>query len=92
MTGSKLTLKGDLCFANVVAQTQRIEAFIDENRDKAVVNLSEIKSTDSSALACLLAALRCAKSHGCVLSIVSCPDSLLQLAKVCGVDSILPFQ
>jgi phospholipid transport system transporter-binding protein len=53
------------------------------------LDLSGVSTADGAGLAVLLAWLSRARSAGRALHFVAIPESLLALARVCGVDSML---
>ncbi|GAA5784116.1 hypothetical protein GCM10007860_13690 [Chitiniphilus shinanonensis] len=59
--------------------------------EAVTLDLSGVGRADSAALGLLLAWQRRAQAAGTRLSIVGAPEGLLQLARVYGVDQLLPF-
>ena len=55
-----------------------------------VIDLAAVKEVDSSALGVILAWLRSAAEKNLSLRLVDPPASLLSLAKLYGVDELLP--
>jgi phospholipid transport system transporter-binding protein len=55
-----------------------------------VIDLGGVTEVDSSALALLLAYLRRAKAHGAKVELRALPESLRALARLYGVDALLP--
>jgi phospholipid transport system transporter-binding protein len=55
-----------------------------------IIDLSGVTEVDSSALALLLAWLRRAKARGIKVELRALPASLLALARLYGVDVLLP--
>lgn len=55
-----------------------------------VFDFSEVTEVDSSALALVLTWLRQAKARGSVIELRALPESLLALARLYGVESLLP--
>lgn len=56
-----------------------------------VFDFSDITQVDSSALALLLAWIKRAKAHGTTVEFRALPNALLALAKLYGVDTLLPL-
>jgi phospholipid transport system transporter-binding protein len=56
----------------------------------AVFDFSGVTRVDSSALALLLAWLRRAKARGSAVELRALPEPLLALARLYGVDTLLP--
>ncbi len=55
------------------------------------VDLGEVTEMDSAALALVLAWLRDAKAAGRAISFANLPESLQTIARLYGVDSLLPL-
>jgi phospholipid transport system transporter-binding protein len=55
-----------------------------------VFDFSEVTEVDSSALALLFAWLRQAKARGSAVELRALPDALLALARLYGVEPLLP--
>ncbi len=62
------------------------------NRTDLAVDLSQVKTVDSAAVGMLLAWQRAAQSGQSVLQIEHLPENLLSLAKLYGVEEMLPKQ
>jgi len=60
-------------------------------RGDAAFDLSAVRTCDSSALVVLLAWQRTAHAAGCAIEVTGVPDDMLSLAKVYGVNHILPI-
>ncbi|MCS6945513.1 MAG: STAS domain-containing protein [Sutterellaceae bacterium] len=58
-------------------------------RGDTVVDLSAVRSVDSSAVALLLAFYRAARAQGKTLALHGVPDALVSLARLYGVESLL---
>ncbi|MTI14849.1 STAS domain-containing protein [Sansalvadorimonas verongulae] len=56
-----------------------------------VVDLSGVDHADSSALAMLLSWVRRARQSEKELAFAQIPDDLMALARVCGMDELLPL-
>lgn len=55
------------------------------------VDLKGVTRADSAGLALLLEWLRRAERNGCDISFVNVPEQLMSIARVCGLDEILPL-
>ena len=55
------------------------------------VDLGEVTEMDSAALALVLAWLRDAKAAGRAINFANLPESLQTIARLYGVDSLLPL-
>lgn len=85
--GARWTYAGALTFANA-------EAVLDSTGSlplpsSGVADLSGLEHADSAALAVLLALKRRAAAEGAMLAFASVPDSIVSLARVYGIDTIV---
>jgi phospholipid transport system transporter-binding protein len=86
--GKRILVSGPVTLANVAA-------ILDEGRRHLAegvrsVDLSEVTEMDSSLLAAMLAWQREAKSRGGELVFVNLPESLGTIARLYGVDGLIP--
>lgn len=56
-----------------------------------VINLKEVKKTDTAGLAWLLYLIEQAKKNNCNLSFVHASHELIKLAKLSNADTLLPI-
>ena len=84
----RMTLSGPVTLANVARVLEEGRQHLDEGVRQ--VDLSEITEMDSALLALLLAWLRDARARQSEISFVNLPDSLQTIARLYGVDSLLP--
>lgn len=61
------------------------------NLDKLTIDFQNVTRSDSSGLALLTAWVRYANNQGKSLHYINIPEQLLDLAKVCNLDHILPL-
>ena len=87
--GRRLVLSGSVTLANVPAIFEEGRRHIEEG--VRVVDLGEVGDIDSSLLAMLLAWLREAKNRNQELAFVNLPEALQTIAKLYGVQSLLPL-
>jgi phospholipid transport system transporter-binding protein len=86
--GTTLKLSGPVTLANVA---QVLEEGLQQIRDGArTIDLGEVTELDSSLLAMLLAWLREAKQRQSELAFANLPQGLETIAKLYGVDGLLP--
>ncbi|MDR2925353.1 MAG: STAS domain-containing protein [Azoarcus sp.] len=83
---SVVRLDGDLTLDTVAAWLGR-----DLPEGSLAFDFSAVARVDSSALALLLAWLRRAKAGGCAVELREMPPPLLALARLYGVDALLPL-
>ena len=85
--GARWTYAGALTFANA-------EAVLDSTGSLPLpssggADLAGLEHADSAALAVLLALKRRAAAEGTALAFASVPDSIVSLARVYGIDTIV---
>jgi len=86
--GERLVLDGPVTLANVAALLEEGRRHLADGA--ATVDLSGVTELDSSALALLLAWLREAKSGGRAVGFANLPDSLKTIARLYGVEDLIP--
>lgn len=86
--GSRMVVGGPVTLANVRRVVEEGERQLEEG--VRTVDLSEVSEMDSSLLAALLAWLRHARRHEHEIGFVNLPESLRTIARLYGVDGLLP--
>jgi phospholipid transport system transporter-binding protein len=86
--GKRILVSGPVTLANVAAILEEGRRHLEEG--VRTVDLGEVSEMDSSLLAAMLAWLRDAKSRGRELVFTNLPESLRTIARLYGVDSLLP--
>lgn len=86
--GRRLVLSGPVTLANVASLLEEGRRHIEEG--VRAVDLGEITEMDSSLLALMLAWLRDARARGRELGFANLPESLQTIARLYGVDGLLP--
>jgi phospholipid transport system transporter-binding protein len=86
--GGRMMVSGAVTLANVAALLEEGRRHLAEGVRS--VDLGEVTEMDSAALALCLAWLRDAKSGGGSISFVNLPESLRTIARLYGVDGLLP--
>jgi phospholipid transport system transporter-binding protein len=94
--GSRLALSGPVTLANVAEVLAEGRRHLDEGRRRQdegvrVVDLAGVTELDSALLALLLAWLRDARKRERPLEIANPPASLRTIARLYGVDGLLPL-
>ena len=84
----RIVLSGPVTLANVAQVLEEGRRHLAEGA--ATVDLAEVSELDSSALALLLAWLRDAKAAGRALAFTNLPESLQTIARLYGVQDLLP--
>ena len=84
----RLLLSGPVTLSNVAQLLEEGRRHLGEG--VATVDLAEVGELDSSALALLLAWLREAKAAGRQLAFVNLPEGLRTIARLYGVEELLP--
>jgi phospholipid transport system transporter-binding protein len=87
--GRRILVSGPVTLANVAAILAEGRRHLEEG--VGTVDLSEVSELDSSLLAAMLAWLREAKARDRALSFVNLPESLQTIARLYGVDSLIPL-
>ena len=78
---------------DLVALRAEIETAIDANRNgHFALTLSDLEMVNSALISLLLCSLRQAEKVQCQLSLSGVPQKLFDMARVGGVESILPFE
>ena len=83
-----MKLSGAVTLANVARLLEEGRRHVEEGVKS--VDLAEVSEMDSALLALLLAWLREAKARGGSLQFENLPDSLRTIARLYGVDALLP--
>ena len=86
--GERLVVSGAVTLGNVAALLDEGRRHVDEG--VRTVDLGEVTEMDSALLALLLAWLREAKARGRALQLLRPPEALRTIAKLYGVDTLLP--
>jgi phospholipid transport system transporter-binding protein len=87
--GRRMVVGGPVTLANVASVLDEGRRHIEEGVRQ--VDLSEVTEMDSSLLAALLAWLRDAKAKQRELSFTNLPEALRTIARLYGVDGLLPL-
>jgi phospholipid transport system transporter-binding protein len=87
--GRRVVVSGPVTLANVADVLAEGRRHLEEG--VGIVDLSEVSEMDSSLLAAMLAWLRDAKSRDRELTFANLPESLQTIARLYGVDSLLPL-
>jgi phospholipid transport system transporter-binding protein len=86
--GQRIVVSGPVTLANVAAILEDGRRHLAEG--VPTIDLGEVTELDSSLLAAMLAWLRDAKAASRSLSFANLPESLQTIARLYGVDSLLP--
>ena len=87
--GRRMVVGGPVTLANIASVLEEGRRHLDEG--VRVVDLSEVTQLDSSLLAGLLAWRRHARAKEAELAFASLPDGLRTIARLYGVDGLLPL-
>ncbi len=87
-----LLLKGRVTVSNVMAVRKIGDSIIDKMVLKGVIDLSELESANAITLSLLLAWLRTGVHKNNSLDIRHMPRNLFDMARVSGLELILPFE
>ncbi|HUQ75324.1 MAG TPA: STAS domain-containing protein [Burkholderiales bacterium] len=86
--GPRMLLSGPVTLGNVAALLEEGRGHLADGAD--VVDLADVTEMDSALLALMLAWLRDAKASERTLSFANLPESLRTIARLYGVDRLLP--
>jgi phospholipid transport system transporter-binding protein len=86
--GARMVVSGAVTLGNVAALLEEGRRHIAEGAQ--TVDLAEVSEMDSALLALLLAWLREARASGRSLSFINLPASLKTIARLYGVDALIP--
>jgi phospholipid transport system transporter-binding protein len=86
--GSRMVVGGPVTLANVRRVVEEGSQQLDEG--VRTVDLSEVSELDSSLLAALFAWMRHARRREFEIGFVNLPESLSTIARLYGVDGLLP--
>ncbi len=83
-------VNGELTFTSLDKDTlQSIQ--VSDNVSELIVNLGQVTKIDSAALALMVELMIIAKQHNKKLSIQNVPKQLAALAKLTGLDEVIPL-
>ena len=86
--GARMLVSGPVTLANVGVLLEEGRRHIAEGVQ--TIDLGEVSEMDSALLALLLAWLRDAKARAQSVAFANMPESLLTIARLYGVDRLLP--
>ena len=86
--GPRMVVSGPVTLANAAAVLEEGRRHLADG--VRTIDLGEVSEMDSALLALLLAWLRDAKSSGRELAFSNLPESLRTIARLYGVDTLLP--
>ena len=87
--GGRIVLSGAVTLANVAALRDEGSRHLQEG--VRIVDLGEVSEMDSSLVALMLAWLRDARGRNTQLAFANPPESLRTIARLYGVEPLLPF-
>lgn len=88
-SGDRLNVSGSLIIPQA-ARLLEVGAEYARSRD-ALFDLADVEQIDSSGIAVILGWLRAAQSAGRSMQVANAPESLRSIAKLYGVEEILPL-
>lgn len=92
LSEQKLQVAGVIDFDNALDMCQQGERLISKAADQCEIDFSEVTRVGSAALTLLFSWLRHAVNLQKTLVFTNLPNDLLGVAKVSGVDEILPIK
>ena len=87
----KVSLVGVLSFSSVNQALEMMQPFI-ESRQSLIIDLSGVERADSAGLALLVEWISRSQQRGVELSYCDIPQQMLAIARVSGLDSVLPIE
>jgi phospholipid transport system transporter-binding protein len=84
-------LSGELNMQSVPQLSQSSAAMIAGMQGEVIINLSGVVRADSAGLALLIDWMRAGRRRNFSLHFEQLPDQLMQIARVCELDSVLPI-
>ena len=84
---SHIAVKGDLTMGHVASAMKRVATM--PKKREVVIDLAHTKDADSSAVAFLLNCLRIGQERRSTVKFSSVPDSILTLADIYGLKSVI---
>lgn len=87
----RLAISGELSFATVPQLWQRWRSLAGD-RNALDIDLAGVRRSDSAGLALLIEGLRLARQTGQSIRFFNIPDQLLAIARVSGLEAVLPLQ
>lgn len=92
VSDQQLMVSGTIDFDNAVDMSQQGERLISKAADQLEIDFSQVTRAGSAALTLLLSWVRYAVNHQKSLTFTNLPHDLLGVAKVSGVDQVLPIK
>lgn len=86
----RLVLSGELSYETVVRVRGEAESLL-EGAESIQVDLQDISRSDSAGLALLVDWMRTAKRLGKAIQFLNIPQQMLAIARVSGLDEVLPL-
>ena len=83
-------IEGPLAFSTVVSLWERGNNLL-KNKPSITIDLKAVTHSDSAGLALLVAWMREARVANVGLRFIDLPTQLCAMAKVCGLEAILPI-
>ena len=84
----RIVVSGPVMLGNVAAVLDEVRRHLEEG--VRTVDLGEVTEMDSSLLAAMLAWLRDARQRGSELTFTNLPESLRTIARLYGLDGLIP--
>lgn len=83
-----LNINTDLTFANVVEQREHLHLYIKSNANELVINLSQVKRSDSAGLALMVDALRFGYQLRKKIFFEDIPEQMMSMINFCNLSSL----
>ena len=89
-SNDRLQIHGELSFASVPALWEQWKE-VSSGQAQLDVDLSGVQRSDSAGLALLVSCVRQARQTGQVVRFLNIPAQMLAIARVSGLDEVLPL-
>lgn len=89
-TEGEFALRGSLSFDTVPGLWAQADGVF-QDAPALTIDLGGVERADSAGLALLIEWTRQARDHGQTIRFVNLPEQMLAIARVSGLDNILPF-
>lgn len=90
IVGNKISVVGDLVFETVNEVAEQGSKAIANIAEEVEIDFSGVGLVDSSALSLIILWLRCSLALGTKIHLINVSPRLIDLARSCGLEEILP--
>lgn len=91
VSDNKLKLQGELNAETLLLVLKEGSFWLQEAHEQIAIDLADISRCNSAGLALLIEWFRVARAHQRQIHYTNLPEQMINIAKVSGLDKILPF-